>query len=264
MQETPAPDDALAALNLSPEEVSALPAKLRTSLIGYLLRWEAAELAYRCLEHLLETSGHLVSIHDSLARAYLELDQPDRAVAVMQTRHRLGMSNSSQALAARAHAAAGDIDSAQTIARKLVIEHPEMMLTWSLLADVCISAGDWDAAEEALRRREAVRPETPATAHAQARLWQARGESEKALLWAQTSLGRYERDQRRPPVGLLRLLEMLYRTTGRSAQAAETASGLASRHQREWEEVCERLGPVPAGSELPVPPAPATLSLIHI
>ena len=121
MQEAPAPDDTLTALNLSPGEVSTLPAKLRTSLIGYLLRWEAAALACRCLEHLRKTHGHLVSVHDNLARACLDLGLPDRAVEVMRDRHGLRISNTSQALAARAHAAAGDIDSAQTIARKLVL-----------------------------------------------------------------------------------------------------------------------------------------------
>ena len=255
----PAPEETLASLQLSPEDVSSLPAKARTALIGYLLRWGAAELASHCLEQLLETHGRLVTIRDSLARAYLDLGQADRAVEVMRLRHRLGVSNSSQALAARALLAAGDLKSAQTIARMLVEEHPEMMLTWSLLADVLVAAGDLDRAEEALQRQEDLIPETAVTADARARLWLERRQPEKALLWGQTSLARCERDQRRPPVRLLRLLVQLYQSTGQSAQADATASRLARRHLREWLELRDRVGPVTAPAAPPVSAPPAGL-----
>ena len=260
MQLAPAPEETLASLQLSPGDVSSLPAKARTALIGYLLRWGAAELAGRCLEQLLETHGHLVSIRDSLARAYLDLGQADRAVEVMHLRHRLSVSNRSQALAARAHLAAGDLESAQAIARMLVEEQPEMLLTWSLLADVCIAAGDFEGAQGALQRREDLSPEAAATAHAQARFWLEQRQFEKALLWGQTSLARYERDQRHPPLRLLRLLEELYRLTGQSAQADATASRLARRHLREWQELCDRVGPVTAPTTAPVSAPPADLN----
>ena len=106
MHETSTPEEPLSSLHLSPADVAALPAKTRNALIGYLLRWEHYQTARRCLEALLVTHGHLVYIHDSMARAHLGLDEADLAVEAMRRRHALRSSDSSQALAARAHLAA--------------------------------------------------------------------------------------------------------------------------------------------------------------
>jgi tetratricopeptide (TPR) repeat protein len=183
-------DELLASLKLTPEALPGLAAPARTSLVGYLLRWEQFDTARRCLQQLLVTHSHLVSLYDALARAYLGLERPDQALEIIQRRHALKASNMSRALEARIHLVADDIASAQAISDELVQEHPELMLTWSLLAETCTAAEDWEGAEAALQRRESMRPETAATAHGLARLWQARGDLHKALLWARTALSR--------------------------------------------------------------------------
>ncbi|MEJ2735640.1 MAG: hypothetical protein P8189_19090 [Anaerolineae bacterium] len=133
-------DDMLATLDLAPADVPDLPAKARTSLVAYLLRWEHYDEAHRCLQQLLVTHSQLVSVYDSLARLYLAQDQPDRALEMMRRRHTLRASNSSRVLEARAHLAAGDVDAAQAIVDHLVHEHPDMLLTWRLQAEFCLAA----------------------------------------------------------------------------------------------------------------------------
>ncbi len=247
-------DDILAALNLPPTEVPTLPARARNALLSYLLRWEEYEAARRCLQQLLVTHSHLVSLYDDLARAYLGLGQPDRAVEIMRRRHALKSSNSSRALEAHACLAAGDLAAAQAIARQLTTEAPDLLMVWSLQADLCLAVGDLEGAERALQQRETLQPEAAATALALARLWQARGDLAQALLWARTALSRAERDEREPSVELLRLLESLYRATGQAAQAEATAARLHERQQQDLQNLRRALGltlPTPPPSSAP-------------
>jgi len=218
-------EDILASLALTPSDVPDLPARARTSLIAYLLRWEHYDAARRCLQQLLVTHSQMVSVYDGMARAYLGLGQPDRALEILRRRQALQVSSSSQALEAEARLAAGDLD----------------------------------GAEAALQRRDGLRPEAAATAHGLARLWQARNDPEKALLWARTALSRTERDERRPSVELLRLLEALYSATGQPAQADATSAHLRQLHQQELADLRLALGLALPGVEPPEPlrPTPA-------
>jgi ATP-dependent DNA helicase RecQ len=236
------PDEILTTLQLAPADVPGLSAKVRSALLAYLLRWEHYDAARRCLHQLLVTHAQLVSVYDDLARAYLGQGQPQRALEMMGRRHALRVSSSSRILEAEAHLAAGDLAAAQTIARELISEQPDMLSTWSLQADVCLAAGDLDGAETALQQRESLRPEAATTALGLARVWLARGEAEKALLWARTALARTERDERAPAIELLRLLESLYRATGQPAQAAATAADLRQRQQQDLEQLRQQLG----------------------
>jgi ATP-dependent DNA helicase RecQ len=255
------PDDILSTLNLQPSEVPALSGKSRQSLVAYLLRWEHYDTACRCLQQLLITHSHLVSIYDNLARAHLAQDRADRALEIMRRRHAIRTSNSSRVLQARAHLAAGDLASAQSIAQRLLSEQPEMSLAWSLQADLLLAAGDLDGAEAAWRQRETLQPGSAATALGIARVWQTRGDLDKALLWARTALSRNERDERQPSVDLLRLLERLYRATRQAAQAEATAARLRQRQQLELEELRKMLSPAePAPQPPPPPPIPVASS----
>ncbi len=252
------PDDSLASLELVPAEVPGLPARTRNALIRYLLRWQHYDAAQRCLQQLLVSHSHLVSIYDDLARVHLARGQPGRALEVMDRRHALKSSNSSRALVAQAHLAAGDLDSARAIARELCADHPHMLLTWDLQVEVCLASGDLDGAEAALQRRETIRPESAATALGLARVWQARGDAEKALLWARTALSRTERDERTPSADLLRLLENLYRATGQPAQAQAAAARLSKQRQRELDDLRQALGLALPAAPQPPPSQPAT------
>jgi ATP-dependent DNA helicase RecQ len=250
------PDNILAVLELTPADVPNLAANTRDALVSYLLRWERHDTARRCLQQLLATHGHLVSVYDSLARAHLALEEPDRALEMMQRRHALRTSNSSRALEARVHLAKGNIAAAQAIADELDDQHPDLLLTRRLQADLCLRKGHLDGAEAAWRQWEEIQPGATATAWGIARVWQARGDDEKALLWGRTALARSERDGRQPPVDLLRLLEHLYRATNQPAQAEATAAHLQQRQQQELAALREALGLTSPVAEPEAPVAP--------
>jgi ATP-dependent DNA helicase RecQ len=209
------------------------------------------------LQQLLVTHSQLVSVYDSLARVYLAQDQPDRALEMMRRRHALRASNSSRALEARAHLAAGDLDAARAIVDQLTSEHPDLLLTWRLQAEFFLATGDLESAEAACQRQEELHAGSAANAQGIARVWQARGDRDKALLWARTALARTSRDERQPSVDLLRLLETLYRATGQHAQAESTAERLRLRQQRELEDLRRALDPTLIHIEPQASPQPA-------
>ena len=148
------PDDILSALELTPDQVPGLPGGERTRLISFLLRWDHNVAAQRCLQQLLVTDSHRVTIYDALARAHLAQGESKRALELMARRHALGISNSSRALEARAHLEAGDLAAAQIASDALVDEQPDLLITWDLRAEVCLASGDMDGAEDAYRQYE--------------------------------------------------------------------------------------------------------------
>jgi ATP-dependent DNA helicase RecQ len=242
-------NDILCVLNLIPADVPSLSSRARRALIAYLLRWEHYEAAGRCLQQLLVTHSSSVTVYDELARLYLGLGQPDRALEMMRRRHALRVSNPSLALEARVHLAAGDMASAQAIADQMISDHPDLLLAWSLLADVRLAAGDLDGAEDTWRKREMLRPGVAPNAFGIARVWQARGDRNKAILWAQTALARADRDHRQPSMALLRFLETVLRAAGHDAQAKATTARLGRRQQHELEALHQALDLSPPAAE---------------
>ncbi len=78
---------------MTPADVPDLPAKTRTSLIAYLLRWEHYDAARRCLQQLLVTHSQMLSVYDDMARAYLGLGQPEKALEILRRRQALKVSS---------------------------------------------------------------------------------------------------------------------------------------------------------------------------
>jgi len=245
------PDDIFSQLDIAPTSVPSLPAKARTALIAHLLRWNHHNAARHCLQELVASHGRLVSIHDYLARTHMALGDPKRALEVIQRRQAIRISNTSRALEARVRLAAGDQPGAEAIVQQLAAEHPSMLLTWSLQADVRLAAGDLDGAEAAWRKRETLKPGAAENSLGLARVWQARGDNDKALLWARTALSRTRRDGRQPSVALLRLLEALYRATGQTAQAKATAATLRERQKQEVADLRQALDRQPQRAQAP-------------
>jgi ATP-dependent DNA helicase RecQ len=249
----------LDALELEPEDVPQLPAKGRNALIAYLIRWEHFEAARDCLLQLLSTHSHLLSAYDNLARAYMELGSLDLALHTMARRHHVKISSSSRILEARILLATGDVSGAEAIGQEIAAQHPRMVSCWSLLLDVRIAAANWAGAEEALMQQEAVGPSSMGAAWSRPRLWQARGDVEKALLWTRTAVSRSEADGRAPPTALLRLLGSLYQADGQSAQARATAALLQERQSQDLEALRPVLGlayVTPDGGAFPGDSAP--------
>jgi ATP-dependent DNA helicase RecQ len=265
--------DALSELKIRPEDIRDLPAKSRNALIHYLMRWEHYEAARDCLVELLDARRPLLSAYDSLARVYTELEQMDLALSIMAQRHELKVSSSSRILEGRILLTRGSLPAAEAIGREIAAQNPRMISCWSLLLDVRIAAGDWAGAEAALAQQEAVGPSSMGAAWGRARLWRARGDLEKAVLWARTAVSRSETDGRAPPVDLLRLLEALYRKDGQDAQAQQTANLIKARQQQDFAELRELLGfahptPVPAPRQtdegLAIPPRVVAQSEIEL
>jgi len=228
-------NDILAALGLTPSDVPSLPTKARRSLTAYLLRWGHFDAARRCLQQLLVTHYHQVSVYDELAKAHLGLDDAERALEIMERRHALRTSSTSQALVAHIHLAAGDVEAAQRISEELLDGNPESVMAWGLRGDVALASGDWAGAEAAYRRIESLNPASPAAARRLARLHQQQNNTGEALRQAQEAVARCE--DREAPVDDLRLLETLLREAGQIEKAEVVAQGLHEREQRELEEL---------------------------
>ncbi|MFB0534539.1 MAG: tetratricopeptide repeat protein, partial [Anaerolineae bacterium] len=257
-------DDALYALGLTPSDVPSLPTKARRKLSAYLLRWGHLDAARRCLRQLLVTHYHQVSVYDELAKAHLGLDDAERALEIMERRHALRTSSTSQALVARIHLVRGDVKAAQRISEELLDDNPESVMAWGLRGDVALANGDWTEAEAAYRRIESLNPTSPAAAFRLARLYQEQSNTDEALNQAQEAVARYE--DRDAPVDYLRLLETLLRESDRIEEAEAVAQGLHQREQRELEELRLVLKPAEKPSarpsvkkdETPKPPPPAS------
>jgi len=265
-------DDILTALDLTPSDVPSLPTQARRKLTAYLLRWGHFDAARRCLQQLLVTHYHQVSVYDELARAHLGLDEAERALEIMERRHALRTSSTSQALVARIHLARGDVEAAQRISEELLDGNPESVMAWGLRGDVALANSNWTGAEAACRQMESLNPASPAAARRLARLYQWQNSTGEALRWAQEAMARYE--DREASVDDLRLLETLLRESGRTDEAETVAQGLRQREQRELEELQLALGLKPAEKPSakkktteeeimkpppPVPPAPGVV-----
>jgi ATP-dependent DNA helicase RecQ len=247
-------DDVLATLGLTPSDVPSLPTKARRSLTAYLLRWGHFDAARRCLRQLLVTHYHQVSVYDALAKAYLGLDDADGALEIMERRHVLRTSSTSQALLARIHLARGDVEAAQRISQELLDDNPESLMAWGLRGDVALANGDWIGSEAAYRQMESLNPASPAAACRLARLHQQQQNNmSEALRQAQEAVAHYK--DRDAPVDYLRLLEALFREAGQADEAEAVAQGLRQREQRELEELRLVLGLKPAEKPPARPPA---------
>jgi ATP-dependent DNA helicase RecQ len=237
-------DDILSTLGLIPSEVPSLPTKARRSLTAYLLRWGHFDAARRCLRQLLVTHYHQVSVYDELAKAHLGLDDAERALGIMERRHALRTSSTSQALVARIHLARGDVGAAQRISEELLDGNPASVMAWGLHGDVALANGDWTGAEAAYRQIESINPASPAAAYRLACLYQQQNNTSEALRRAQEAVARYE--DRDAPVDYLRLLETLLWESGQTDEAEIIAQGLRQREQKELEELRLVLGLKPA------------------
>ena len=109
------PDEIHATLNLEETDIPGLPAPVRQSLLSFLLRWKHYDAAELCLQRLLTSHRHLVSVYDSTARLYLAREENEHALEMIKRRNAIRASNTSRALEARIHLAEGDLSSAQAI-----------------------------------------------------------------------------------------------------------------------------------------------------
>ena len=112
--------DMPAELGLAASQVPQLDSNERSRLLNFLLRWEHLAPLHACLDGLLAEKPDLVSLRDLRVRALVTEERFSEAVSLMQRRLELRSSLSAQALMARVHLAAGEIDAADGIAEALV------------------------------------------------------------------------------------------------------------------------------------------------
>jgi ATP-dependent DNA helicase RecQ len=248
------PSDPLTALELTPADVPSLPTVARRKLASYLLRWEYFDQARRCLLQALVTRPDQVSIYDSLARAYLGLEQPGRALEIMQRREALKVSIPSRMLIIRAHMASGDLETALQVSEALLADHRDSKPVQVVHGNVLAEAGRYDAAKAVFRRLEADDPESVSAARHLARLAHLQNDPTAALAHVQQAVQRY--GDRTPPPDFYRLWETLLRETGQSDKADAMAAQLEARRASELDALRHALGqptaqPSPPPTSLP-------------
>ena len=75
------PQSILGQLDLTLDDVLALPGRERTRLLNFLLRWDHVDALHACLDTLIPHNPTLVSLLDLRARAYLAQERyADRAI----------------------------------------------------------------------------------------------------------------------------------------------------------------------------------------
>jgi len=254
--------DPLAVLNLTPADVPSLPTATRRKLTGYLLRWGYFDQARRCLQQALVIRPDQVSIYDSLARAYLGLNQPDRALEIMRRRQALKVSIPSRALVIRACVAQGDLETAIQASEALIADNPDSKLAQTIYGNTLADAGRHDDAKAIFCRLQSTNPESASAARNLARLAYLRGDPAAALAHVRQAIQCY--GDRVPPLDFYRLWETLLRETGQTAQADDIAAQLMERRAAELTALSQALGHPTASSPPPSPPpqspAPPTAS----
>ncbi len=246
--------DPLTALDLTPANVPSLSTNLRRKLTDYLLRWGHFDQARRCLQQTLVTRPDLVSIYDDLARAYLGLDQPDRALEIMRRREALKVSTLSRRLVICTHVARDDLETALQVSEALLADNPDNKLAQVIRGDVLAEAGQYDAAKAILCRLETIDPDDASAAYHLARLAHRRGEPAAALAHVQQAAQRY--GDRTPPQDFYRLWETLLRETDQPTEANTIAARLETRRATELDALRRALG-LPT-THSPIPPHPHT------
>lgn len=254
----PDSSDPLTALNLTPADVPALPTAARRKLAGYLLRWGHFDLARRCLHQVLVTRPDQVSVYDVLARAYLGLEQPDRALEIMRRREALKVSIPSRTLVIRAHVARGDLETALQVSKALLADNPESKLAQVVRGDVLAEAGHYDDAKAILRRLEAADPQSVSAARDLARLAHRQGDSAVALIHIRQAAERY--GDRTPPPDFYRLWQTILREDGQPTEAENIAAQLETRRTAELDALQRTLG---LSTTQPSPPPPISPAPLH-
>jgi ATP-dependent DNA helicase RecQ len=238
--------DTLAQLGLHPDQTTSLTGNRRSRFINFLLRWEEYEAASACLEGMLAGNPERVGLYDAHARALLGLGQPDAAVEVMQARHRIRVSLSSQVLEARVHLACGDRRAARAITERLVAQQPESVTAWRMLGDIHLACGDLDGALNAYRRLAELNPDSRSYLLGMVGLYEKQGDLVSASAYAVRLEGSADADRPLPATTLRRLRDY-YHASGESNRAEDLQAALSHLYAQELAELKSALG-----SDLPL------------
>ncbi|HET89342.1 MAG TPA: RecQ family ATP-dependent DNA helicase, partial [Chloroflexi bacterium] len=234
----------LTVLELARDQVLGLTGSQRSRALSFLLRWEHFDDLHACLDLLIPTYPHLVSLLDLRARALLAQGRADDALPVMEERLALRSSITAQALLARLHLAGGDVEAARRIACALVEENEESVTAWGLLGEVELARDDADAALSAYRRMGELNPQGRAYLLGMVALYQARDDRVTASGYAVRLLR--TADAETPlSVSYLRRLRDYFRVSGEETRVADLEAELARRYAEELARVRSALSLAP-------------------
>jgi len=233
------PPDALAQLELTPEQAGQLTGHRRDALIRFLLRWEQYAPALACLDALLATNPELVTLLDQRAQALAGLRRYGEALQTMRQRHELRVSASSLALEARIYLAGGVAEGALSAAEEALRESSNNLSALAALAEARLARGDYEAAQAACRRMNEVAPDSRAYWLEMIGYHQARGELTAASGYAaRLEAGIAEVGQLAPHV--LRRLREFYLLSGELNRVRDIEAALTQMYEQELAE----LGPI--------------------
>jgi len=211
MKETLVKSDfgALAELGLVVGDVPQLDSNERSRLLNFLLRWEHLAPLHACLDALLVEKPDLVSLRDLRVRALVIEERFPEAVSLMRQRLELRSGLRAQALMARVHLAAGEINAAGSIAEALSEAGPDRPTTWYVTAEAALARDDMPTALAAYQRVGQVSGSRRGYLLGMMRLYQAQEDFVSASGYA---------------VSLLATVEKLRRDSGNSTRIISATS----------------------------------------
>ncbi|MCD6285965.1 MAG: RecQ family ATP-dependent DNA helicase [Anaerolineae bacterium] len=237
--------DMPAELGLAAAEVPQLGSNERSRLLNFLLRWEHLALLHTCLDDLLAKKPGLVSLRDLRVKALVIEGRFPEAVSLMQQRLKLKSGLSAQALMARVHLAAGEIDAACRIAKALCETEPDRPTTSYVAAEVALAKGDMQAALAAYQRVGLVSASRRGYLLGMMRLHQAQEDFVSASGYAVSLLATVETPEELP-ISYLRRLREYFVASDEQTHVHEIDEAIGARYTHELDELKRSFGEMPA------------------
>ncbi|MBN1874503.1 MAG: RecQ family ATP-dependent DNA helicase [Anaerolineae bacterium] len=225
----------LTQLGLTPEQVPELRSNDRSRVLNFLLRWEYLDELHACLDIIIPRKKPLLSLLDLRIHALLAEGKPQAALTVMKDRleTQTRTSITSQSLFARVQLALGNVELAQRIARKTLEDNPDSPMSWSLLGEMELAAGNQETALAAYRHLQAQYPHSRPYLSGMVNVYRAQEDWVTATAYAVRLLRTAEEQEGQLSIQQLRHLLNYFYASGDATRAADLEAALAQRHAEE-------------------------------
>lgn len=177
----------LTLLQIQAADAARLSGGARSSLLNFLLRWEAYPETLACLEQL--DVDKRVSLQDLKASALAGLGQQDQAIVLLQRRLQKRPSEPAQIQLARFHLESGNPKEALNIAQQLTKTASASAAAFGLLGDIQQQIGRLNAAEDAYQQQRKQAPNSRQAQIGLANVYRARGDLVSAGAYAIRAYG---------------------------------------------------------------------------